>query len=60
MTMLPTPVTVNVEPEMAPVPVLDASIAKTIGQEAQSKFGGDWLYAEDEYFPVDADRFEER
>jgi hypothetical protein len=41
-------------------PARPVSIAKTNGQEAQSKFGGDWLYAEDEYFPFDADSFEER
>ena len=36
------------------------SVVKTNAQEAQPKFGGDWLYAEDEYFPFDADSFEER
>ena len=36
------------------------SSAKTNGQGAMPKFGGDWLYAEDEYFPFDADSFEER
>jgi hypothetical protein len=41
-------------------PAHPVSFAKTNGQEAQSKFGGDWLYAEDEYFPFDADSFEER
>ena len=34
--------------------------AKPNGQGGLNKFGGDWLYAEDEYFPFDADNFEER
>jgi hypothetical protein len=34
--------------------------AKPNGQGGLNKFGGDWLYAEDEYFPFDADSFEER
>jgi len=34
--------------------------SKPNGRDALPKFSGDWLYAEDEYFPFDADSFEER
>jgi hypothetical protein len=34
--------------------------AEPNGQGTLTKFGSDWLYAEDEYFPFDADSFEER
>ena len=41
-------------------PASAVSFAQKNGQGALNKFGGDWLYAEDEYFPFDADSFEER
>lgn len=37
-----------------------SSHAKPGEQGGLNKAGGDWLYTEDEYFPFDADSFEER